>query len=196
KAGKWQAYPIGIGLRGKTLGIYGYGKIGAVVAGYGKAFGMNVIAWGRDASIGKARADGFTVAASKEALFAESDVVSLHLRLIAETRGLVTAADLARMKPTALFVNTSRAGLVVPGALETALRAGRPGMAAVDVFEEEPVVGGKHPLLSMDNVICTPHLGYVERAGLEAIFSAIFDQLVAYAAGEPINVVNGDAIKG
>src|SRR2546427_12466319 len=194
KAGKWQAYPIGIGLRGKTLGIYGYGKIGAVVAGYGKAFGMNVLAWGRDASISKARADGFPVAASKEALFAESDVVSLHLRLIAETRGLVTAADLARMKPTALFVNTSRAGLVAPGALEAAVQAGRPGMAAVDVFEEEPVVGGNHPLLKLDNVIAVPHLGYVERDGLEHMFSSIFDQILAYASGKPINVQNPEAL--
>jgi len=195
KAGKWQAYPIGIGLRGKTLGIYGYGKIGAVVAGYGKAFGMNVIAWGRDASINKARADGFTAAASKEALFAESDVVSLHLRLIAETRGLVTAADLARMKPTALFVNTSRAGLVAPGALEAGLRAGRPGMAAVDVYEEEPVLGGRHPLLAMDNVICAPHLGYVERDGLEHMFASIFDQILGFASGKPINVQNPDALR-
>src|SRR5205809_573043 len=195
KAGKWQAYPIGIGLRGKTLGIYGYGKIGAVVAGYGKAFGMNVLAWGRDASISKARADGFPVAASKEALFAESDVVSLHLRLIAETRGLVTAADLARMKPTALFVNTSRAGLVAPGALEAALRAGRPGMAAVDVYEEEPVLGGRHPLLAMDNVICAPHLGYVERDGLEHMFESIFDQILAFEAGKPINVANPEALR-
>jgi D-3-phosphoglycerate dehydrogenase len=195
RAGKWQAYDVGVGLRGKTLGIYGYGRIGGVVAGYGKAFGMNVIVWGRQGSFERARADGVTVATSREAFFEESDVVSVHVRLIPETHGMVTAADLARMKPTALFVNTSRAGLVAPGALEAALRAGRPGSAAVDVFEEEPVVGGKHPLLSMDNVICTPHLGYVERAGLEAIFSAIFDQIVAYAAGKPINVVNGEALK-
>ena len=195
RAGKWQAHSIGVGLRGKTLGIWGYGKIGAVVAGYGKAFGMNVLAWGRDASVSRARADGFTVAASKEALFAESDVVSLHLRLIAETRGLVTGADLARMKPTALFVNTSRAGLVVPGALEAALRAGRPGMAAVDVYEDEPVLGGRHPLLAMDNVVCTPHLGYVERDGLETMFSTIFDQILAYASGKPINVVNPEVLR-
>src|SRR5258706_6254784 len=188
RAGKWQAYPMGVGLRGKTLGVYGYGKIGAGVAGYGKAVGMNVLAWGRDASIGKARADGFTVAASKEALFAESDVVSLHLRLIPDTRGIVAAADLARMKPTALLVNTSRAGLVAPGALEAALRAGRPGIAAVDVYEEEPVVGGWHPLLAMDNVVSAPHLGYVERDGLEHMFSNIFDEVLAYAAGKPINV--------
>ncbi len=136
KAGRWQAYPIGIGLRGKTLGIFGYGKIGAVVAGYGKAFGMNVIAWGRQTTLDKAHADGYQVAPSKDEFLAQSDVVSLHLRLIPETRGIVTAADLARMKPTALIVNTSRAGLIAPGALEAALRAGRPGMAAVDVYEE------------------------------------------------------------
>ena len=195
KAGRWQAYPIGIGLRGKTLGIFGYGKIGAVVAGYGKAFGMNVIAWGRQTTLDKARADGYQVAASKEAFFEQSDVVSLHLRLIPETRGIVTAADLARMKPTALIVNTSRAGLIAPAALEAALRAGRPGMAAVDVYEDEPVVGGRHSLLSMDNVVCAPHLGYVERDGLEHMFSNIFDEVLAYAAGKPINVLNLDVLE-
>jgi D-3-phosphoglycerate dehydrogenase len=195
KAGKWQAYPIGAGLRGKTLGIYGYGRIGAVVAGYGKAFGMNVLAWGREGSLAGARQDGYAVAASKEALFEQSDVLSVHVRLVPGTRGMVTAADLARMKPTALFVNTSRAGLVEPGALENALRVGRPGMAAVDVYEEEPVLGGRHPLLAMDNVVCVPHLGYVERDGLERMFSTIFDQILAYAAGTPINVVNPEALK-
>jgi D-3-phosphoglycerate dehydrogenase len=195
RAGKWQAYPIGIGLRGKTLGIYGYGKIGAVVAGYGKAFGMNVLAWGRENSAAQARADGVTVAASKEALFAESDVLSLHLRLIDATRGIVSAADLARMKPTALIVNTSRAGLIAPGALEAALRAGRPGMAAVDVYEDEPVLGGRHPLLSMDNVICAPHLGYVERDSLEHMFAGIFDQILAFANSKPINVQNPEALR-
>jgi D-3-phosphoglycerate dehydrogenase len=194
RAGKWQAYPIGDGLRGKTLGIYGYGKIGAVVAGYGKAFGMNVIAWGRETSIEKARGDGYATAPSKDALFAESDVLSLHLRLIDATRGIVTAADLARMKPTALLVNTSRAGLIASGALEAALRAGRPGLAAVDVFEDEPVLDGRHPLLAMDNVVCTPHLGYVERDGLEGQFSTIFDQILAYARGAPINVVNPEVL--
>jgi D-3-phosphoglycerate dehydrogenase len=194
KAGRWQAYPIGVGLRGKTLGIFGYGKIGAVVAGYGKAFGMNVLVWGRETTIEKARADGYAIAASKEALFEQSDVVSLHLRLIDATRGIVTAADLARMKPSALIVNTSRAGLIAPGALESALRAGRPGMAAVDVYEDEPMLGGKHPLLSMDNVVCVPHLGYVERDGLEQMFSTIFDQIVAYAAGAPINVANPEVL--
>jgi len=164
------------------------------VAGYGKAFGMNVLAWGRESSVTQARADGFTVAASKDALFAESDVLSLHLRLIDATRGIVTAADLARMKPTALIVNTSRAGLIAPGALEAALRAGRPGMAAVDVYEEEPVLGGRHPLLAMDNVICAPHLGYVERDGLEHMLSGIFEQILAFANGKPINVQNPAAL--
>ena len=194
KAGKWQTSTIGVGLRGRTLGIYGYGKIGSVVAGYGKAFGMQVLVWGRETTIAKARADGYATAASREALFEASDVVSLHLRLIEATRGIVTMADLGRMKPTALLVNTSRAGLIMPGVLEAALRAGRPGMAAVDVFEEEPVLGARHPLLAMDNVVCTPHLGYVERAGLETMFSAIFDQILAYPSGKPINVVNPEAL--
>src|SRR5919106_4161136 len=195
KAGKWQAYPIGSGVRGKTLGIFGYGKIGAVVAGYGKAFGMPVQVWGRQSTLDKAKADGYEAAKSREAFFEECDIVSLHLRLIPETRGIVTAGDLARMKPTALLVNTSRAGLVEPGALEKALEAGRPGMAAVDVFEEEPVVGGKHPLLAMDNVIAVPHLGYVERDSLSSMFETIFDQVLAYAAGKPINVQNPEALK-
>ena len=195
KAGRWQAYPIGTGLRGKTLGIYGYGRIGAVVAGYGRAFGMNVLAWGGEGSLARARQDGYAVATSKEALFEQSDVLSLHVRLYPATRAMVTADDLALMKPTALFVNTSRAGLVEPGALEAALRAGRPGLAAVDVYEEEPVLGGRHPLLAMDNVVCAPHLGYVERDGLERMFTTIFDQILAYAAGTPINVVNPEALK-
>jgi D-3-phosphoglycerate dehydrogenase / 2-oxoglutarate reductase len=194
KEGKWQAASIGSSLRGKTLGIYGYGRIGGVVAGYGKAFGMNVLAWGREGSLEKARADGFAVAGSKAQLFEQSDVVTLHVRLIDATRGMVTAADLARMKPTALLVNTSRAGLIEPGALETALRAGRPGMAAVDVYEEEPVLGARHPLLALDNAVCTPHLGYVERGQLEGMFSTIFDQILAYANGKPVNVVNPAAL--
>ena len=194
KAGKWQSGPIGLGLRGKTLGIYGYGKTGAVMAGYGKAFGMNVIVWGRETTLAKARADSLLVAHSKEAFFEESDVLSLHVRLVDATRGIVTAADLARMKPTALLVNTSRAGLIDPGALEAALRAGRPGMAAVDVYEQEPVLGAQHPLLAMENVVCTPHLGYVERKGLDEFFHMIFDQILAYANGQPINVVNPEAL--
>ncbi|HEV2430050.1 MAG TPA: D-2-hydroxyacid dehydrogenase family protein, partial [Burkholderiales bacterium] len=182
KDGRWQ---IGVGttLRGKTLGVYGYGRIGAVVAGYGRAFGMQVQVWARETTREKARADGYAVAPSKEAFFAECDVITLHMRLVEATRGIVTAADLARMKPTALLVNTSRAPLIEPGALVSALRAGRPGKAAVDVYEEEPVTGGRYPLLAMDNVVCTPHLGYVTRDEYEIQFSDIFDQVVAFAAG-------------
>jgi D-3-phosphoglycerate dehydrogenase / 2-oxoglutarate reductase len=189
KAGKWQ---IGVGntLRGKTLGIYGYGRIGSVVAGYGRAFGMNVWVWAREASLERARSDGHAAAPSKQAFFSECDVISLHMRLVEGTRGIVTAEDLARMKPTALLVNTSRAPLIQRGALVAALKAGRPGMAAVDVYEEEPVLDTSHPLLAMDNVVCTPHLGYVTRDEYEVQFSDIFDQVVAYAAGKPINVVN------
>lgn len=189
KAGRWQ---IGVGhtLRGKTLGLFGYGRISAVVAGYGRAFGMPVLVWARPASLARAVADGHRAAADKAALFEESDVLSLHMRLVDATRGIVTADDLARMKPGALLVNTSRAGLIVPGALVAALRGGRPGFAAVDVYEEEPVVDPRHPLLEMDNVICTPHIGYVTREEYELQFSDIFDQIVAYAAGAPINVVN------
>ena len=194
KAGRWQAFPIGSGLRGKTLGVYGYGKIGAVVAGYGKAFGMDVVVWGRQTTMEKARADGHRLAPSREAFFAGSDVVSLHVRLVPDTRGIVTAADLALMKPTAVMVNTSRAGLIAPGALEAALRAGRPGMAAVDVFEDEPVLDARHPLLALDNAVCVPHLGYVERDGLEHMFATIFDQILAYAGGKPINVMNPEGL--
>jgi D-3-phosphoglycerate dehydrogenase len=194
KAGRWQS-TIGTTLRGRTLGVFGYGRIGGVMAGYGKAFGMKVLAWGREKSLERARADGHETAAGKEDLFARSDVLTVHLRMIKETRGIVTRADLDRMKPDALFVNTSRADLIEPGALAAALKAGRPGMAAVDVYEEEPVVGGKHPLLALPNALCTPHLGYVDRDGYEAAFSSIFDQILAYAAGKPINVVNPDVLK-
>jgi D-3-phosphoglycerate dehydrogenase len=189
KAGKWQ---IGVGdtLRGKTLGIFGYGRIGSVVAGYGKAFGMKVLVWSGEAARERARTDGYAVARSKEAFFEECDVISLHLRLYSATRGIVTAADLALMKPTALIVNTSRAPLIEPGALAQALRMGRPGMAAVDVYEEEPMVDTSYPLLAMKNVVCTPHIGYVTRDEYELQFSEIFDQIAAYCAGAPINVVN------
>jgi D-3-phosphoglycerate dehydrogenase len=189
RAGTWQ---IGIGnsLRGKTLGIYGYGRIGATVAGYGRAFGMNVLVWAREPSWQRARDDGYAVAGSKRAFLESCDVVSLHMRLVEATRGIVTAEDLSCMKPTALLVNTSRAALVEPGALVHALRAGRPGMAAVDVYEEEPLRDPGHPLLGMDNVVCTPHIGYVTRDEYEIQFSDIFDQVAAYAAGRPINVVN------
>jgi D-3-phosphoglycerate dehydrogenase / 2-oxoglutarate reductase len=193
KAGKWQ---IGVGrtVRGKTLGIYGYGRIGGAVAGYGKAFGMNVLVWARDATRAQARADGYATAPSKEAFFAESDIITLHMRLVPATRGIVTAADLARMKPTALLVNTSRAPLIEPGALVAALRAGRPGYAAVDVYEEEPLRDTAHPLLNMDNVVCTPHIGYVSREEYEVQFTDIFDQIVTYAAGTPTHVVNPDVL--
>ena len=193
KSGRWQS-SIGTALRGSTLGILGYGRIGAVMARYARAFEMKVLAWGRERSAERARADGHEFAASKEALFEQSDVLTLHVRLIPATRGLVTAADLARMKPTALLVNTSRAGLIEPGALVTALKAGRPGLAAVDVYEEEPLLNAAHPLLNMDNVVCTPHLGYVERGGYERIFSVVFDQILAFAAGKPVNVINPDAL--
>jgi D-3-phosphoglycerate dehydrogenase / 2-oxoglutarate reductase len=194
RAGQWQTPTVGLGLHGKTLGIFGYGKIGAVVAGYGKAFAMKVLVWGRATTIAKAQADGHTIAASKEALFADSDVVSIHLQLNDATRGIVTAADLARMKASSLLVNTSRAGLIVRGALPAALRTGRPGMAAIDVFDDEPVTGGSDPLLKMDNVVVTPHIGYVERAGLEGMFQVMFDQVLAYGRGAPINVANPAAL--
>jgi len=193
KAGKWQ---IGVGnsVRGRTLGLYGYGRIARVVAEYGRAFGMTVVVWAREASLARARQDDLVVAESKDAFFAGCDIVSLHMRLVEATRGIVTADDLARMKPTALLVNTSRAPLIAPGALEGALRAGRPGMAAVDVYEEEPVTDTHHPLLSLDNVVCTPHIGYVTREEYETQFSDIFDQITAYAAGTPIHVVNPDVL--
>ena len=193
KAGTWQTGVFHT-LRGKTLGIYGYGRIGETVAGYGKAFGMKVLVWSREATRAKAAADGYEVAASKEEFFARCDVLSLHMRLVPATRSIVTAADLARMKPTALIVNTSRAPLIEPGALVAALKAGRPGMAAVDVFEEEPVRDPAHPLLTMENVVATPHVGYVTRDEYELQFSDIFDQIVAYATGKPINVVNPEVL--
>ena len=193
KAGKWQM-GVGTTLRGKTLGIYGYGRIGGVVASYGRAFGMNVQVWARPQTLEAARKDGYATAASKEAFFAECDVISLHMRLVDATRHIVKAADLARMKPTALLVNTSRAPLIEPGALAEALRKSRPGMAAVDVFEQEPVLDPKHPLLNMPNVICTPHIGYVTNEEYETQFIDIFDQINAYAAGKPISVINTEVL--
>ncbi len=195
RAGRWQ---IGVGrsLRGNTLGIYGYGRIGATVAGYGKAFGMNVLVWARPASLERARSDGHAAAGSKREFFESCDVISLHMRLVDATRGVVTARDLGRMRPSALLVNTSRAGLIEPGALVTALEAGRPGMAAVDVYEQEPVLDRQHPLLTMKNVVCTPHIGYVTREEYEIQFADIFDQIVAYSGGKPINVVNPDMRTG
>jgi D-3-phosphoglycerate dehydrogenase len=184
KAGRWQ---IGVGssLRHKTLGIFGYGRIGQTVANYGRTFDMNVIVWAREATMAQARAE----------FFAQSDIVTLHMRLVDATRHIVTAADLARMKPDALIVNTSRAGLIEPGALVNALRAGRPGMAALDVYEDEPLRDTSHPLLNIPNVVCTPHIGYVTRDEYELQFIDIFDQINVFAAGAPINVVNPDVLK-
>ncbi|HVR97846.1 MAG TPA: D-2-hydroxyacid dehydrogenase family protein [Thermoanaerobaculia bacterium] len=193
RSGHWQS-TLGTGLRGRTLGIWGYGKIGTLVAGYGRAFAMDVLVWGREGSLSRAQADGFATAAGREALFERSDVLSLHLKLDKETRGIVTAADLARMKPDALLVNTSRAELIETGALEAALRAGRPGFAAVDVYEEEPIYGAAHPLLKMDNAVCTPHLGYVEKDSYELYFSQAFEQVAAFAEGRPVRVVNPEAL--
>jgi D-3-phosphoglycerate dehydrogenase len=193
KAGSWQ-FGVGSTVRGKTLGIYGYGRIGAVVAGYAKAFGMKVLVWAREPALAKARSDGYETAASKAAFFEQCDVISLHMRLVDATRGIVKAEDLARMKSTATLINTSRAGLIEPNALVDALRAGRPGHAAVDVFEKEPLRDTDDPLLNMDNVVATPHIGYVSRDEYEIQFADIFDQVVSYAAGTPTNVVNPDVL--
>ena len=195
KAGKWQS-GVGLAAHGRTLGIYAYGRIGSTMAGYGRALGMKVQVWGRDASLVRARGDGYEAAASREAFFAESDVISLHLPMIEATRGIVTEADLALMKPTALLINTSRAGLIAPGVLVKALKAGRPGKAAVDVYEREPLTDVADPLLTLPNAICTPHIGGVELDHLDQAFSAIFDQVLAYAAGNPIGVLNPEVLKG
>ena len=189
KQGTWQT-GMGRTLRGRTLGVYGYGRIGAEVARYGAAFGMKVLVWAREASRQRARDDGWDVAPDKQAFFETCDVLSLHMRLVPDTRGIVTAADLARMKTSALLVNTSRAGLIEPGALAQALRAGRPGAAAVDVFESEPMTDPQHPLLQLPNALCTPHIGYLTEDEYETQFSDVFDQIVAYAAGKPIHVIN------
>ncbi len=187
-------FGLGMVLKGKTLGIWGYGKIGQLVAGYGRAFGMKVLVWGSEASRAKAEAEGNVAATSLEAFFEESDVVSLHLRLNDNTRGIVKLDDLHRMKPTALFVNTSRAELVEDNALVTALNRGRPGMAAVDVYEAEPILQGQ-PLLRLENAVCTPHLGYVEQDSYELYFSAAFDNVVNFIKGEPTGIVNPDALR-
>lgn len=193
RAGTWQC-GVGRSLRGRTLGIHGWGRIGRAVADYGRAFGMRVTVWAREESRARAAADGFEVAPSRAAFYADCDVLSLHMRLVEATRHGVTAEDLARMKPDALLVNTSRAGLIAPGVLVAALRAGRPGMAAVDVFEQEPLRDTTHPLLTMPNVIATPHLGYLTREEWDIQFSDIFDQILAYAAGAPINMINPEAL--
>ncbi len=187
-------FALGSVLRGKTLGIWGYGKIGQLVAGYGRAFGMRVQIWGREASRDKAVQDGFEAAASREAFFESSDVLTLHLRLNDATRGIVTAADLARMKPTALLVNTSRAELIEPDALLNGLNRGRPGMAAVDVYESEPILQG-HALLRLENCICTPHIGYVEQESYELYFGSAFDNVLNFLRGEPTHIVNPEALQ-
>lgn len=188
RAGGWQ-HKLGQQLNGQRLGVWSFGRIGRQVAHYGRGFGMRVWVWGRESSTTDARAEGFEVAPSRQAFFAESDVVSLHLRLAPETTGVVKGDDLARMKTTALFVNTSRAELVQAGALVAALERGRPGFAAVDVYEEEPLPFS-HPLLGMPNVLCTPHLGYVERDNYEHYFGVAFDNVLAFARGQPANIVN------
>ena len=194
RQGNWQS-TSGTGLSGRTLGVYAFGHIGAAVARVGRAFGMNVLCWGREGSTARAKAEGFAIAASREAFFESADVLSLHLRVTAETRGIVNAADLARMKPGALLVNTSRAPIIAEGALAAALQKGRPGFAAIDVYETEPVLGANHPLIGMKNVLCTPHLGYCEREQYESTYAGAVDSLLAYASGSPTNVINPDALK-
>lgn len=195
---KSQSMPVNFGLgsalKGKTLGIWSYGKIGNLVAGYGRAFGMRVLIWGSDDARQRGRMDGFETASSKEELFETSDVLSLHLRLADNTEGCVSLDDLSRMKPTSLLVNTSRAELIQPDALLAALNRGRPGMAAVDVFESEPILQG-HALLRLENCICTPHIGYVERDSYETYFSAAFDNVANFIKGTPTNIVNPGALQ-
>ncbi len=187
-------FGLGSVLKGKTLGIWSYGKIGQIIAGYGRAFGMRVVIWGRDATREQAQADGFEVATSKAEFFSQSDVISLHLRLNDETRGIVSLEDLSRMKPTSLIVNTSRAELIEPDALLAALNRGRPGFAAVDVFESEPILQG-HALLRLENCICTPHIGYVEQDSYEMYFGSAFDNVVNFIEGKPSNIVNPAALQ-
>ncbi len=187
-------FSLGMVLKGKTLGIWGYGRVGQLVAGYGKAFGMHVTVWGSEAARTRAKADGFIPAPSRDAFFEASDVLSLHLQLSEETRGIVKADDLSRMKPTALLVNTSRAELMEENALVSALNRGRPGMAAIDVFESEPILQG-HPLLRLENAVCTPHIGYVEQDSYEQYFNAAFDNLLNFINGTPTNIVNPEALQ-
>ncbi len=187
-------FGLGMVLEGRSLGIWGYGRIGQRVAAYGRAFGMPVVVWGSEASRERAVADGHQAAASRDDFFAGCDVISLHLRLCDETRSLVTLGDLSRMKPTALLVNTSRAELLEDGALVSALNRGRPGMAAVDVFESEPILQG-HPLLRLENAVCTPHIGYVEQDSYELYFGTAFDNVLAFVAGAPTRIVNPEALK-
>ena len=195
KAGSMPAnFGLGMVLKGKTLGIWGYGKIGQLVAGYGKAFGMHITVWGSESARERATQDGYTAAPSCEAFFEACDVLSLHLRLHDSTRGIVKLDALSRMKPTALLVNTSRAELIEEGALVSALNRGRPGMAAVDVFESEPILQG-HPLLRLENAVCTPHIGYVEQDSYEFYFKAAFENVVNFINGTPTNILNPEALK-
>ena len=194
KAGRWQT-TLGTTVAGKTLGVYAYGRIGSIVARAGRAFDMKVVCWGREGSTGRARADGYEVAPGREAFFERADIVSLHVPLNKETRGIVKHADLARMKPTALIVNTSRGPIIEDGALVRALKEGRPGYGAVDVYDDEPVLEGNHPLLKMDNVVCTPHLGYVDRDTYEKYYGAAVDNVLAYAEGKPVNLLNPEVLK-
>jgi D-3-phosphoglycerate dehydrogenase len=189
KAGRWQS-TLGTQLKGKILGIHGFGRIGSIVAGYGRAFGMRVLCFGRDGTAARAKESGYEVPTSRAAFFSACDVICLHLPLTPETRGIVTEADLARMKPEALLVNTSRAPIIAPGALAAALQAGRPGRAAIDVFDDEPVLGAADPLIALPNALCTPHLGYVARETYEALFGTAIEQILAFAAGRPINVAD------
>jgi D-3-phosphoglycerate dehydrogenase len=200
KQGLWQTASInpelnGLGrtLKGRTLAIWGYGKIGRMVAGYGKAFGMQVMVWGSETSRAAAVADGYQAAPSREAFFEQADVLSLHLRLNDATRGIVTADDLARMRRDALFVNTSRAELVAENALEEALHRGRPGYAALDVFTSEPLPA-ESPLLKIPTVLATPHLGYVEKDSYELYFRVAFENVVNFANGKPTNILNPEAL--
>jgi D-3-phosphoglycerate dehydrogenase len=192
KEGHWQS-TLGVGVNGKTMGVYAYGKIGSIVAGVGRAFGARVVCWGREGSIGRARAGGLDVAKSREEFFTEADILSLHLPLNKDTRGIVTRDDLGRMKPSALLVNASRSGLIASGALVDALKAGRPGFAAVDVYDEEPV-GANEPLIKMNNVTCTPHLGYVTRESYEEYYGIVVEDILAFAAGKPSHVLNQEVL--
>lgn len=189
--GHWMGRPIGVGLKGKTLGIYAFGKIGTLVAQAARAFEMNVLCWGREGSLTRAAAAGYEVASTREAFFSGCDVITLHLPLNSATAGLITSADLAQMKPSALLVNTSRAQIIAAGALAEAMTLGRPGFAAVDVYETEPVLGGAHPLIGRDNVLCTPHLGYAEEGRYRELLGVACEQVVAYLQGAPINMWAG-----
>lgn len=193
KTGNWQC-GVGTTLRGKTYGVHGFGRIGRQVAGYAKAFGMDVLVWAREETRRKAESEGWRVAATQDELYSSCDVISLHMRLVDGTRHIVKGSHLALMKPTAILINTARAPLIEPGALVAALETGRPGKAAVDVFEEEPLRDRDHPLLKMSNVIATPHIGYVSEEAYEKQFREIFEQILAFEAGRPINVINFDAI--